>query len=184
MSTNETRTGADRIFAVAVALRRSFDDSFAAPATPKTESHEGMLAIRVGADPYALLLSDIMGLYSDVRIIAVPSRMPQFKGIVGLRGIMAPVYDLAALMHYPPAASTRWMVLAGGARPVGFAFEGFEAHLRVPAASAENGGDAGTGGGESGATRRYTRGSVRAAGALRAIIRMDAVMKLVEENIK
>jgi hypothetical protein len=63
---------------------------------------------------------------------------------------------------------------------VGFAFEGFEAHLQVPAASAENGGDAG---GESGATRRYTRGSVGAAGALRAIIRMDAVMKLIGENI-
>jgi hypothetical protein len=72
------------------------------------------------------------------------------------------------------------MVLAGGARPVGFAFESFEAHLRVPAASAQNGGDAGGG---SGATRRYTRGSVHAAGALRAIIRMDAMMKLIGENI-
>jgi chemotaxis signal transduction protein len=139
-----------------------------------------MLAIRVGADPYALLLSEIMGLYSDVRIIAVPSRVPQFKGIVGLRGTMTPVYDLAALMHYPPAASARWMVLAGGARPVGFAFESFEAHLQVSAASAQNGGDAG---GEGGATRQCTRGSVRAAGALRAIIRMDAVMKLMGENI-
>jgi chemotaxis signal transduction protein len=180
MSTSEPRADAERIFAVAAALRRSFDDSFAAHAIPKTESQEGMLAIRIGADPYALLLSDIMGLYSDVRITAVPSRMPQFKGIVGLRGMMAPVYDLAALMHYPPAPSTRWMVLAGGARPVGFAFESFEAHLRVPAASAQNGGDAGAGGGSAG---RYTRGSVRAAGALRAIIRMDSVMKLVEENI-
>ena len=79
--------------------------------------------------------------------------------------MMAPVYDLAALMHYPPAASPRWMVLAGGAQPVGFAFEGFEAHVQVPAASAQDGGDAG---GEGGAARRYTRGSVRAAGALRA----------------
>jgi purine-binding chemotaxis protein CheW len=179
MSTSETRTGADRIHAVAAALRRSFDDGFAAPAISMNESQEGMLAIRVGADPYALLLSDIMGLYSDVRIIAVPSRVPQFKGIVGLRGIMVPVYDLAALMHYPPAPSTRWMVLAGGMRPVGFAFESFEAHLRVPAASVQNGADVG---GEGGATRQYTRGSVRAAGVLRAIIRMDAVMKLMGEN--
>ena len=179
MSTREPRTDADRMLAVAAALRRSFDDSFAAPETSMIESQEGMLAIRVGADPYALLLSEIMGLYSDVRVIAVPSPVPQFKGIVGLRGMIAPVYDLAALMHYPPAASTRWMVLAGGARPVGFAFESFEAHLRVPAASAQNGGDAGGG---SGATRRYTRGSVRAAGVLRAIIRMDAVMKLMGEN--
>ena len=148
------------------------------------ESQEGMLAIRVGADPYALLLSEIMGLYSDVRVIAVPSLVPQFKGIVGLRGMIAPVYDLAALMRYPPAASPRWMVLAGGAaggaRPVGLAFESFEAHLRVSAASAQNGGDAG---GEGGATRRYTRGSVHAAGALRAIIRMDAVMKLIGETL-
>ena len=179
MSTSEPRIDAERIFAVAAALRRSFDDSFAAPATSTNESQESMLAIRVGADPYALLLSEIMGLHSDVRIIAVPSRVPQFKGIVGLRGMMAPVYDLAALMHYPPAPSTRWMVLAGGARPVGFAFESFEAHLRVPAASVQNGG----GGDAGGAIRQYTRGSVRAAGALRAIIRMDAVMKLVEENI-
>ena len=180
MSTSEPRIDAERIFAVAAALRRSFDDSFAAPATSTNESQESMLAIRIGADPYALLLSEIMGLYSDVRIIAVPSRVPQFKGIVGLRGMMAPVYDLAALMHYPPAPSTRWMVLAGGTRPVGFAFENFEAHLRVPAASVQNGG----GGGDAGsAIRQYTRGSVRAAGALRAIIRMDAVMKLVEENI-
>ena len=180
MSTSEPRTDADRIFAVAAALRRSFDDSFAAPATSMSESQEGMLAIRVGADPYALLLSDIMGLYSNLRIIAVPSRMPQFKGIAGLRGTITPVYDLAALMHYPPAASARWMVLAGGARPVGFAFESFEAHLRVPAVSAQNDGDAG---GAGGAARQYTRGSVRAAGALRAIIRMDAVMKLMGENI-
>ena len=179
MSTSETRTGADRIHTVAAALRRSFDDGFAAPAISMNESQEGMLAIRVGADPYALLLSDIMGLYSDVRIIAVPSRVPQFKGIVGLRGIMVPVYDLAALMHYPPAPSTRWMVLAGGTRPVGFAFESFEAHLRVPAASVQNGADVGE---EGGATRQYTRGSVRAAGVLRAIIRMDAVMKLMGEN--
>jgi chemotaxis signal transduction protein len=180
MSTREPRTDADRMLAVAATLRRSFDDSFAAPETAMNESQEGMLAIRVGADPYALLLSEIMGLYSDVRVIAVPSPVPQFKGIVGLRGMIAPVYDLAALMHYPPAASTRWMVLAGGARPVGFAFERFEAHLRVSAASAQNGGDAG---GEGGATRQYTRGSVRAAGALRAIIRMDAVMKQIGENI-
>src|ERR1700722_11436630 len=173
MSSNATRTGADRIFGVAAALRRSFDDSFAAPATPMTESREGMLAIRVGADPYALLLSAIMGLSSVV------SRRPKLKGIVGLRGLRAPVYDLAALMHYPPAASTRWMVLAGGARPVGFAFESFEAHLRVPAASVQNGADVGE---EGGAPRQYTRGSVRAAGVLRAIIRMDAVMKLMGEN--
>jgi hypothetical protein len=71
------------------------------------------------------------------------------------------------------------MVLAGGTRPVGFAFESFEAHLRVPAASVQNGADVG---GEGGATRQYTRGSVRAAGVLRAIIRMDAVMKLMGEN--
>ena len=84
MSTNEWRTGADRIFAVAAALRRSFDDSFAAPAASMTESLGKAcspfvsVAIRTCcACPTSWACTRI------VRIIAVPSRMPQFWGSWG-----------------------------------------------------------------------------------------------------
>jgi purine-binding chemotaxis protein CheW len=92
-----------------------------------SERLEGLLAIRVGADPYALRLSEIVGLHADVKIVPVPSPVAQLLGIVGLRGMMAPVYDLAALLGYPPAASPRWMVLAGASQSMGLAFDAFEA---------------------------------------------------------
>jgi chemotaxis signal transduction protein len=163
----------------AAMLRRLFDSSFAAATATMTEPLEDLLAIRVGADPYALRLSEIAGLYVDVKIVPVPSPVVQLLGIVSLRGKMAPVYDLAALLHYPPAASPRWMILAGAAQPVGFAFETFEAHLQVPKASLAESEDRGEG---NGATRRHVRGAVRAAEVLRPMIHVASVVDLVKDN--
>jgi chemotaxis signal transduction protein len=159
----------------AAALRRLFDDSFAAAATAESARLEGLLAIRLGSDPYALRLSEIAGLHTGVKIVPVPSASAQLLGIVGLRGIMAPIYDLAALLGYPPAASPRWMVLARMPQPLGFAFETFESHLQVPESSLANG----EGGANAGAPRQYTSGTVRAAGALRPIICMASVLELI-----
>jgi chemotaxis signal transduction protein len=163
----------------AAALRCLFDASFAAAAASMTEPLEDLLAIRVGADPYALRLSEIVGLYVDVKIVPVPSRVAQLLGIVGLRGKMAPVYDLAALLHYPPAASPRWMILAGASQPVGLAFEAFDAHLQVSKASLANDEVRNEG---RGAARQYLRGVVRAADALRPMIHVASVVELIRDN--
>jgi purine-binding chemotaxis protein CheW len=144
-----------------------------------TELLEDLLAIRVGADPYALRLSEIVGLYVDVKIVPVPSPTTQLLGIVSLRGRMAPVYDLAALLHYPPAASPRWMILAGTSQPVGFAFETFEEQLQVSKTSLADGEDRGGGGG---ATRQPVRGAVRAADVLRPMIHLASVVELVRDK--
>jgi chemotaxis signal transduction protein len=126
-------------------------------------------------------LSEIAGLYVDVKIVPVPGPTKQMLGIVSLRGKMAPVYDLAALLHYPPAASPRWLLVAGGAQPVGFAFETFEAHLQVSQASlaVAAGEDRGEG---NGASRRHVRGAVRAAEVLRPMIHVASVVELVRGN--
>jgi chemotaxis signal transduction protein len=163
----------------AAALRCLFDSSFAAAASSMTEPLEDLLAIRVGADPYALRLSEIVGLYADIKIVPVPSPVVQLLGIVSLRGKMAPVYDLAALLHYPPAASPRWMILAGVSQPVGLAFETFEAHLQVSKASLADGEDRGE---SSGAVRQHVRGVVRAADALRPMIHVASVVELIRDN--
>jgi chemotaxis signal transduction protein len=162
----------------AAALRRLFDDSFAAAATAQSTRLEGLLAIRLGSDPYALRLSEIAGLHAGVRIVPVPSAHAQLLGIVGLRGIMAPIYDLAALLRYPPAVNPRWVVLARISEPVGFAFETFESHLQVPETSLVN--DEGIA--NAGAARQHTSGTVRAAGALRSIIRMVSVVELIGDK--
>jgi chemotaxis signal transduction protein len=160
----------------AAALRRLFDESFAAPAAATTERLEDLLAIRVGSDPYALRASEIAGLHVGLKIVPVPSPAVQLLGIVGIRGIMAPIYDLAALLRYPPAPNPRWFVFARGPRPVGFAFETFESHLQVSQSSLANGNgeDAGTG-----APRQHMRGTVRAAGTLRPVIHWTSLVEMI-----
>ena len=171
--------GADPLVATAAALRSAFDQSFAVSAASKLERLENLLAIRVGGDPYVLRLSQISGLYVDRKIVAVPSPVVQLLGIVGLRGVMSPVYDLAALLGYPPVASPRWMVFAGGSQPVGLAFEGFEAHVQVPEASSSNDEDRAA---NAVVARQHTSGSVRVAGALRLIIQIASVVETIRNN--
>jgi chemotaxis signal transduction protein len=173
------RNAVNTIEGTAAALRCLFDSSFAAAVSSMTEPLEDLLAIRVGADPYALRLSEIVGLYADVKIVPVPSPVVQLLGIASLRGKMAPVYDLAALLHYRPAASPRWMILAGAPQPVGFAFGTFEAHLQVSKASLADGEDRGEG---SGATRRHVRGVVHTADVLRPMIHVASVLRLIRDN--
>ena len=176
MNSNESHIAPVPMAGSAAALRRLFDDSFAAAAASKSERLQDLLAIRLGSDPYAIRLSEITGLHAGMKIVAVPSPAAQLLGIVGLRGTLAPIYDLAALLRYPPAASPRWIVLARMPQPVGFAFETFESHLQVPEASLANGEGEGA---NAGAARQHTSGTVRGAGALRPIIRMASVVELI-----
>jgi chemotaxis signal transduction protein len=53
-------------------------------------------------------------------------------GLVGVRGVVAPIYDLAQLLGYASVAAPRWVALLRGSAPFGVAFERFERHLRVP----------------------------------------------------
>jgi chemotaxis signal transduction protein len=141
----------------AAALRRAFDESFAAPPTSSNERLEGLLAIRLGLDPFALRLSEVVGIIAEPRIVPVPSPMPLLLGIIGRRGVMAPVYDLAAALNYPPAVNVRWMVMVGKTQSVGLGFETFEAHVQVPCSDMQ--------------------GTVRAAGALRPVINVMSLLQ-------
>jgi purine-binding chemotaxis protein CheW len=160
----------------AAALRRLFDESFAARTESRPERLEGLLAIRVGADPYALRLSEIAGLHVGVKIVPVPTPAAQLLGIVGIRGMMAPIYDLAALLRYPSTVNPRWLILARAPQPVGFALGTFESHLQVSqsALANSNGEDAGTG-----VIAPHMRGTVRAGGALRPIIHLASVLEMI-----
>ena len=148
----------------AEALRRRFDESFASAHESSPEAVEDLLAIRLGADPHVLRLSQITGLSAGLEIVPVPSPFASLLGIVGIRGMMAPIYDLGVLLGYPPAADPRWTVFVRAPQTVGFAFETFESHLQVMVSSV------------SGAT-------VRAAGALRPMIDMPSVVTMLKGQI-
>lgn len=112
-------------------LREEFDRSFAAPLPGSPPPTTDFIAIRLGADVLALRVGEIDSLRADIPVVPVPSPIAEFLGLAGLRGKLTPVYDLAALLGYPPT-SGRWLALVGRGT-VAFAFDKFEEHFRIEA---------------------------------------------------
>jgi chemotaxis signal transduction protein len=126
----------ERIPSVA-ALRDAFDAGFAAPAEVVRPPEVALLAVRVGAEPFALRLLETAGMLSARPIAPVPSRRAELLGVCALRGALVPVYSVARLLGRAEAPEgPRWLVLAsaGGEDRLALAFAGFDGHLRVAAA--------------------------------------------------
>lgn len=116
----------------AAMLRQAFDRSFTEPVRHDAATLVDFLAIRVGDQPWAIRLDEVAGLYAGRSITPVPSSAAGLVGIAGFRGTILPIYDLARLLGRAASAPLRWLVTAAGA-PAGFAFEGFDRHVRVRA---------------------------------------------------
>jgi chemotaxis signal transduction protein len=114
----------------AVALRLAFDRAFVEPIRFDATLKEDLLAVRIGAQAFAIRLSEITGLFADKKITPVPGSHAALRGIAGFRGAIVPVYDLQTLLGHPNAQSSRWLVIAAAA-PVALAFEVFGGQLRV-----------------------------------------------------
>lgn len=111
-------------------LRQAFDRSFADPPRTRQTQFEDMLAIRVQANPYAVRLNEVSGLFAGKAITRLPNIVPEFLGIAGFRGAVIPVYDLRALLGYVGGDTPRWLVIVA-ATPVALAFDAFDGHLRL-----------------------------------------------------
>jgi purine-binding chemotaxis protein CheW len=127
----------DPLAASLQALREEFDASFAAEPPGERPDDVALLAVRVGNDPLALRVHEILGLLKVGTIVAVPSRRPELLGITGVRGAVVPVYSLARLTGRAESERPRWVALAGagGAGRIGLAFAALDGHLRVPSGS-------------------------------------------------
>ncbi len=128
----------------AAQLRTDFDRAFAQAHASEAPAHLDLLLIRVGGHPYALPLSQVVALHAGRALTPVPSARPDLLGLVGLRGVVTPVYDLSALLGYATRDAVRFLLQVDAASPFAVAFEHFERHARVPAtAVAALPGDAG-----------------------------------------
>lgn len=125
MTTSDAR-GTDRV----TELRDAFDRSFAQAPSTEAAAVENLLAIRVGADPYVLRMTEVSGLFADKKITRLPSPVSELSGIAGFRGAVLPVYDLAVLLGYPRATSPRWLVVIA-VTPVALAFDSFDGYLNL-----------------------------------------------------
>ena len=114
----------------AAELRLAFDRGFAAPLRLDTAARQELLAIRIGAEPYVIRLSEISGLFAEKTITRVPGSAAALLGIAGFRGAIVPVYGLRTLLGHAGAQTPRWLVIAAAAQ-VALAFEAFDGQLRV-----------------------------------------------------
>ena len=114
-------------------LRRAFDQSFAEPIRTDMRETIDLILIRLGEDPHAIRMTEIAGLFADVRITPCPSPISELRGLAGFRGTLTPVYDLGGLLGCP-TSSARWMVLSEG-RALALTFDEFDGHFRAAPAA-------------------------------------------------
>lgn len=109
-------------------LRHEFDLSFTQMPREQTETPNNFLGIYLGKDALAIRATDIAGIYADRRIVPMPSSAPTFLGVSRFRGLVTPVYDLAALLGYQNTPTPRWLVLVrlDDTESIAFAFEKFD----------------------------------------------------------
>lgn len=112
-------------------LRRAFDQSFARPASAPDTSLLELIAVRSGDAHYAIRLSDVTALLSNLPLSRLPSTAPAFMGLLVHRGAIVPVFALGTLLR-KPAAAARWFVLVRAPELIGLGVDDFEGYLRVP----------------------------------------------------
>ena len=125
----------------AEALRQEFDATFVRPFGAGDADSDHLLAVRVGQRPYALRVAELRGIAAGRRVTQVPSGDAALLGLIGVRGSVIPVYDLARLVGEAPSVEPpRWFALSAGEAPVALAFRELEGHLRLPRAALESAG--------------------------------------------
>lgn len=159
------------------AMREAFDQSFAQRPTGDPPQ-ETLLAISVVGDPYAIRIADILGLYADRRIVALPSARRSFLGVAGFRGLVAPVYDLAAILGYTRTrpAMPRWIVSLRHSEPIAFAFDAFDRLFTVGAEQFARSPDAER---ARPPERRHLHDVVRDGATIRPIIHLQSTLSVI-----
>lgn len=157
----------------ATRMRREFDGVFAAPPRLAPDTLLDLVTMRLGGHAHAVRVVELAGLFVDRNIVPVPSQSPGLLGIVGLRGGLLPVFDLGALLGYPAAADPRWLMVAVP-RPVAFAFEAFDGHVRVATTAVAPAGDASL----------HVRDVVRHGAEIRPIVQLSSVIEMLFERVQ
>jgi chemotaxis signal transduction protein len=154
-------------------MREEFDRGFAEPPPAPAGRTEEFLEVEVGRDPYALRLAELSGVQRAPRLTALPGAPPEVLGLAAVRGLVVPVFDLAALLGYgrgeaqPPA-----IALCRGEPPIGLALGAVRRHLRVPAAAVQAGGP-------GKAERVHVEAFVRTAETVRPVIGIRSVLEAI-----
>jgi chemotaxis signal transduction protein len=115
-------------------LKSSFDRTFQEAHVERDRELVHLLIVRIGTAKFALKVGDLAGLARVQTVVPIPTTDSRLLGLAGLKGRMAAVYSLAALIG-SPALSTeaeRWLVLCRFEKGIALAFTAAEGTRMVP----------------------------------------------------
>ena len=115
------------------ALRREFDEGFAAPRSEGEDTAEDLLVVRVGGRKLALRAAETGGVLRCPAFTPLPSRQPALLGLARVRSSLVAVYSLGALLGATEPHSGRWSVLAGARRTLCLVFDELVQYVQAPA---------------------------------------------------
>ena len=152
----------------AAALRDAFDGSFAEPPPAVKHDVERFLAIEVAGTAYAIAQTEVAALFVDRPVAALPSAAATCLGVAMLDGELAPVHSLAALLgHGASDAPPRWTLRVAGSA-LALAFDRLDGQLRVVRDAIAPL--------QSGMAHPLIAATIGADGAVRPIVRLDAIV--------
>ena len=159
----------------AAELRRAFDQAFSEPPVGGVGEMENLLALRSGGDAYAVRLAEISAFFTDRTTVHLPSPVPEFLGVAGLRNDVVPVYGLRGLLgHAMGGEPPRWLIVARATHPVAFAFEQFDGYLRVPPSAVFESRDR--------PASTHVPASVRLGDGLRGVVSIASLIRTIEDR--
>ena len=85
---------------------------------PESTSHQ-LVVLSLGSEEYALPIGAVHEIirFSEPRSVA--SDVPWIRGVIGLRGKIIPIFDLAARMGLEPSEPAKIVIVSSGAGQVG-----------------------------------------------------------------
>jgi purine-binding chemotaxis protein CheW len=104
---------------------------------PETTSHQ-LVVFSLGSEEYALPIGSVHEIirFSEPRSVA--SEVPWIRGIIGLRGKIVPIFDLAARMGLEPSEPGKIVIVSSGSGQVGVMVDEVEEVLTVTSEQLED----------------------------------------------
>jgi len=135
---------------------------------------EPMIAFRTAGVALAVRVHHITGITKRGVILPVPSTVPELLGVAVVRGVLVPVFNLAALLGLPPSAELQWFLLTNRETPVAFAFDGLDGRVEVERAHLYVD--------ETASQRKHTHELAEVGSTVRAVIDVPGLMEAIRQS--
>jgi len=113
-------------------LARAFDGEFALPIATEHVEFVDFLVVRLGVDWYAVRVDELGGVQARKAIQPLPDAPRHCVGLAAVRGLVAAVYDLGALLGSPSPDRLSWFFQAKADAEVALLVPKADRYLRVP----------------------------------------------------